>query len=362
MQNSKDGTILIIGNGFDLHCKLPSKFDDFFKKVVIDKNELGRYCLKDYSNIWYILLFFEFYNYDNAHSLFGINADNDFGWMNVESFIKRIMVEKCECKTCLKYFDRRFNECLFDLYNNRNDSEYLFSVEEARTIKKHFRAIPFIDSINELNQYMYKQLLSFEKSFSAYLNKAVSETELYDKSVKSLADKLLSKTGLHCYVLDFNYTKPESLTNNKHFIINNVHGSLTDNNIIIGFDGSDLSEKYKSELNFSKSWRKMLNKNSNVPLPEKESVSSIIFYGHSLGDEDYSYFHALFDIYDIFSSDIKLVFCYSDYDQNKNIKEEYITKIQLLLNKYVSSTEKEKQNKTIINKLQLENRLSVVRI
>jgi len=39
-----------------------------------------------------------------------------------------------------------------------------------------------------------------------------------------------------------------------------------------------------------------------------EKLGTINFFGHSLSKADYSYFQAIFDLYNIYSSEINLIF------------------------------------------------------
>ncbi|EFW89333.1 hypothetical protein [Streptococcus equinus] len=42
-----------------------------------------------------------------------------------------------------------------------------------------------------------------------------------------------------------------------------------------------------------------------------KDMDVIKFYGHSLARADYSYFQYIFDMYDLYNSDVKLIFYYS---------------------------------------------------
>ena len=44
-----------------------------------------------------------------------------------------------------------------------------------------------------------------------------------------------------------------------------------------------------------------------------KTIDEIIVFGHSLGEQDYSYFQSIFDYVDLYHSKTKLTFIYSDY-------------------------------------------------
>ena len=67
-----------------------------------------------------------------------------------------------------------------------------------------------------------------------------------------------------------------------------------DKTIIIGFDSSDLYDSQYAAIKLSKSWQKMNVTTTEYQLPPN-SINAIKFYGHSLGKQDYSYFHNIFD-------------------------------------------------------------------
>lgn len=104
----------------------------------------------------------------------------------------------------------------------------------------------------------------------------------------------------------------------------------------------------------------------------QKKVDTIIIYGHSLNRADYSYFESIFDMYDVFNSDVKLRFYYwRGYDKKDNLSEEQkkviakqqerkaMKNIAKLLNSYGSTLENE-HGENIINKLVLEQRLSLL--
>ena len=99
-------TLSVLGNGFDLNCKLDSKFSHFFNSKLERKiwNGENGITLKDEfkNNIWYIIFFFAFYGnkvpsyMSDDENLFPLVGKGDPLWMDVESYIKRIITIKIQ--------------------------------------------------------------------------------------------------------------------------------------------------------------------------------------------------------------------------------------------------------------------------
>ncbi|QCA29654.1 hypothetical protein [Vagococcus xieshaowenii] len=103
-----------------------------------------------------------------------------------------------------------------------------------------------------------------------------------------------------------------------------------------------------------------LDKTEREPIPAKKDVENIYFFGHSLSSADYSYFLSIFDFYDIYDSNIKLNFVYSNYEDNS--KKNMLKKINKLLTNYGESFDNKSKGKNLMHKLSLENRLLIKEI
>jgi len=175
-------------------------------------------------------------------------------------------------------------------------------------------------------------------------------------------------------VLNFNYTsfshnfntngimESEFTRNNQRITIfeANIHGNY--NRIsIFGIDQKDI-DTATPLYQFTKTYRKMIEqeKISSFTLPNKDTIDDIIFYGHSLSDADYSYFQSIFDYYDIYHSNIRLTFLYSEYgnkDDYIRLRRDQIKNVTTLLNKYGLTFGNNDRGKNLVHKLLLENRL-----
>lgn len=226
---------------------------------------------------------------------------------------------------------------------------------------------------------LWNQLSKFEDNFSNYIKK-VNEEALKTPYKYKYTDNLIKldpDSFRSFHILTFNYTKITEDYNEatkKYYFkfvteygvknfdaqVNHVHGTFRDKIIF----GIDYSQAENIDLfPFSKTYRKMLNSigKEGLALPKLDSGDSIIFYGHSLSEYDYSYFQSIFDYYDLYSSNIKLVFKFSYYGDLSHFEQD--KKKALLVSKlikdYGSNMKDKVKGSNLLHKLQLENRLNI---
>lgn len=184
-------------------------------------------------------------------------------------------------------------------------------------------------------------------------------------------------------ILDFNYTNPldkredESEQDENKPLVFNVHGKVVDRNIIFGIDGTGVDTHipfYREIVKFTKTYRLM--KLSSDPHPQLvqpyvagtdlHGPEYIKFFGHSLGEADYSYFQAIFDEVDLYESQTHLIFYYNAKRRNdangsgKSADEEMFEKVNHLISRYGETLENKDHGKNLLHKLLLEGRLSVI--
>ena len=153
------------------------------------------------------------------------------------------------------------------------------------------------------------------------------------------------------YVLSFNYTQPFQFPN-----LRNIHGNLSDKNIIFGIDYDKVNTFFSNQpTQFTKSYRILENKlNSNIVIPA--DINKILFYGHGLGEADYSYFQAIFDTVDLYHGNTQLVFFWNNFNDEDqyNIQVERVTN---LIEKYGQTFSNKDHGRNLFTKLLLENRI-----
>lgn len=228
------------------------------------------------------------------------------------------------------------------------------------------------DDIYYLN-VLKKELEFFEEEFKKYISK-ISE-KIIDKHKRPYRSNLLKVAGgnisAEIYLLNFNYTEfsragatkidTVTMSNNKeHIEIKqiNVHGTHH-SKIIFGIDQTNQTEK--NFYQFTKTYRKMecADKIATIQLPYPNDIDEIIIYGHSLSKADYSYFHSIFDYYNIYGSNIKLKFKYSTHGDPYVCKSNHVQKIMELIKTYGDKMFDTARGDNLVHKLLLENRLSI---
>ena len=234
----------------------------------------------------------------------------------------------------------------------------------AKVIIKDRKNLSFLD-------FMMEQLNLFEKDFGNY----IGSLELKEKNKNRLIN--IFRTTCRKKIINFNYSifLQDLIDRYKDIAFSeieiarriksiesivNIHGDFK--NPIFGIDSHNSEEQFQ---NFTKTSR-ILNNDTvgNFELPKPEKLGTINFFGHSLSEADYSYFQSLFDYYDIYSSNIKLNFMYSEYDKNDltRAKRETHNNVVKLMNNYGEKLENKDKGKNLLHKLLIENRIKLINV
>lgn len=407
--------LLVLGNGFDLHCGLKSSYKDFFQNTILDT--IGeRFALLQMKaeafGFWEALLL-EYYK---------IYRNDNYNWCDIETIIKNTLLtisghNKGFALNALESIRQRKDST--ELVKTINDPIDKFLYQKCMLFYYSFdrrKLFSDIEAYSLLIDKILQELHTFERRFCEYIYDQLNEKEINDsyivnainllKVLTSFTDKQYKKiddiierkekkyvelnSPSNCQfgwqekrilsqefanlcsvnILSFNYTALfDILQVNSPCLYNNVHGKLcthpcaencTDCNIIFGIDDTviqsqdDDSGLYK----FSKTYRKMLNSDAGTHiLPSKDNqLIEIKFYGHSLNEADYSYFQSIFDYYNLYeNNNVSLIFYYSNgYEQTD--------KVYRLINTYGKTLSNKDQGKNLTHKLLLENRLKIVEI
>lgn len=401
--------LLILGNGFDLHCGLKSRYKDFFRSEILDT--YTEYCgypkMKAACKGFWEGLLFGYYNAD---------GDKDYKWCDVESIIQKtlwaiVFGKRLNNGLCKIAMDKAISRVNGVDYSNINDPIEKYIYEYCVKFFMEFAkqsTVLYEEKLYKLLKQLLKELHNFERRFCNYLsnnirnfqgkglnnsyiinaiNSLVKLTNFTEYSYSDIwqivvrpensfkylkrGNKLSNEfSGLkNTYILSFNYTALfDILLVDCPCNYNNVHGKLCNrdcglcdsSSVIFGIDDTLIQAKGNdnSALRiFSKTYRKMLD--TAVPakiLPENDVPITIKFYGHSLSEADYSYFQSIFDYYNIYgNNNVDLIFYYSKgYEQTDAIYR--------LINMYGKTLNNQEQGKNLIHKLLLENRLKIQEI
>ena len=369
--------LYILGNGFDLYLGLKTRYSDYFKNRKISEeffekiksifeNSIGSYnydartkvyAVFDYDETLLNIQIVQLYK-DIEKNLFYLYLmflkKCDLNWNEVESNILPFI------RDTSKIFKLKMETILGNIEKNEMYKYLLI----AKVIIKDRKNLNFLD-------FMMEQLNLFEKDFGNY----IGSLELKEENKNRLIN--IFRTTCRKKIINFNYSiflqnlidRYKDIAFSEIEIarriksiesIVNIHGDFK--NPIFGIDSHNSEEQFQ---NFTKTSR-ILNNDTvgNFELPKPEKLGTINFFGHSLSEADYSYFQSLFDYYDIYSSNIKLNFMYSEYDKNDltRAKRETHNNVVKLMNNYGEKLENKDKGKNLLHKLLIENRIKLINV
>lgn len=369
--------LYILGNGFDLYLELETRYEDYFKNKKISeeffekiksifKNSIGSYnydartkvyAVFDYDETLLNMQIVQLYK-DIEKNLFYLYLmflkKCDLNWNEVESNILPFI------RDTSKIFKLKMETILGNIEKNEMYKYLLI----AKVIIKDRKNLNFLDFIME-------QLNLFEKDFGNY----IGSLELKGESKNRLIN--IFRTTCRKKIINFNYSifLQDLIDRYKDIAFSeieiarrikpiesivNIHGDFK--NPIFGIDSLNSEEQFQ---NFTKKSR-ILNNDTieNFELPKPGKLGTINFFGHSLSEADYSYFQSLFDYYDIYSSNIKLNFMYSEYDKNDltRAKRETHNNVIKLMKNYGEKLENKDNGKNLLHKLLIENRIKLINV
>jgi len=363
--------IFLFFNRRDVHTKLVMKKSDIVKKD---------YCKGAYEaglTVWDILLcdknLFDWFNVESAIQQQMTSIDKSKSYRQIASVISRILNNQF------------FSPSSFTEKNGAIDVEDIAAWFLYHNYENYFSSEKVLSN-DELNQFvarvMLTELIRFEDAFGKYLQSAIENAGPYyyehaGELLRIIANADMDNTGniMNISILSFNYTNPlgESLEiNGTPTTLVNVHGSYTQH-CIFGIDGKDymLDNDIRP---FTKTYRLMSLNNPNIGQlvhtyhagMQDNSTNMIKFYGHSLGEADYSYFQSIFDGVNLYESHTRLMFFYRpkrNEDGSRGnadgAEEDMKDKVSKLLTEYGKTMENKDHGRNLIHKLLLEGRLEV---
>ena len=375
--------LLILGNGFDLQCNLPSSFGKYMsnslKSIIIEEsfhpfysrtNLLHSFLIKNRSilkSLTFIelLIIIKFWK-------------KEVLWSDFEKLLYELLYQ--EKSTNIGYRPSLWIKS-FD-YLNENQQQIFNSRLENSDINNDFQLIAFLyfywcnfgenipskitQTKDEWHDFLKKDLSKFESRFTDYLKLNHKDNVEYQNSSSTLLSKLTNSYGqMGIYkIMNFNYTMlPEPYQGNTE----NVHGLYSNKDSIIGIDGSSIPHQLVG-YKFTKTFRRvdLLTRYNRIQKSDllNYDYSEIAFYGHSLNEQDYSYFQSLFDGLNIYDKKVKLKFYYSFYEgkTNEEIYNDQIQSIIKLLETYGNTFDNKYKGKNLLNKIIIEQRLHIINI
>ncbi|MBA3925576.1 AbiH family protein [Listeria rustica] len=388
--------LIVLGNGFDIQSKLKSRFSDFYKDRV--ENVLKLNCQEDcydldiLSNSKLLIRYKGDPNLILRHieveewgdelnqltfwdlvMIFEEGKGQNINWCNIEALIQRvaeIIINTEEKIDTLDDFFEISEKGRGSLHGNIYYKE-LHKLIEKSNIKYISKYTIFLSVINSLNGNVYvnkgldeiliTELRKYEQCFKGYLNNEVTSRGATYESAKSFLLEKICEEDNDGMILNFNYT-PNSFPHvdfaNKFKRVN-VHGSLH-GDVIFGIDHSNVDANSKL-YPFTKTFRKLVMDNNEPLSIVNKDIRYLVFYGHSLGSADYSYFQSIFDYLNIYENEIYLKFYFSNYiggvSGEKQLKSELASSVQKLIHVYGETMDNKSKGKNMIHKLLIENRI-----
>ena len=258
--------------------------------------------------------------------------------------IKGLNLKKflCYLKDQLIDFEKNINDYILSLFVDDNpNSTYSY---EGPFIEQ----LSFIDNFKETINKMIKENSSDEKYCILSFNYIFFPSERLEQKDD------LKEMYLVRYI--------EDLPNCTFY--KNIHGKLgkQNSNVIIGIDEKNI-EPQDELYRFTKTYQLFEFDNDgnerNLGLPI--GVKKIKFFGHSLAEADYSYFQSIFDFYDIYNTNVQLIFYYVNYKNSDGEevdgKEELFLRVIRLMKEYGETLDNKDHGKNLLHKLRLENRI-----
>lgn len=386
--------VLIIGNGFDLSCKLPSTYGDFFKKryskeflALFDYDAFLELNIPKIPNVEKMME-----NYGLIDCLLVANTVkqgiNNYNWVDIEAIILSffqtgtislqslvkeygIVKERSEAPTFFNSIQKR--KKLINYLDNKNVFPSELKREAILQLISYKKGVSLrgnnLNKIEESLLQEFKNSLSqLEEDFKKYLQEEVeSENSSYLLNTHLLFSAL-QLNYIKTYLLTFNYTRvdtiPQSTYAKDFYEQNHVHGQIgTRREIIFGIDENslELDSPYQS---FTKTYRKLIldSKRSKTYKKLPRDINNLVFYGHSLGEADFAYFYSLFDFYKIYDSNVNIIFYFNDFigDGKDLVLNTYASNITNLFNSY--SKNSNFTTKNLLHKLNLEGRIRIKEI
>ena len=366
--------LIVLGNGFDLACGLRSRFSDFYKTRYDDS---GKWRLnEDEETAWDVILSSE-------------KADSP--WCNIEDAVAEWVAGDDVKIETISVLGLLFPDLKDD---DPNPDSVQRSIEMIRQLAFPPHMVSYsISSISKTDSsktdssktdsnndggfiFLLSELHRFEKAFADYLFDEVCRSSAYEKKSRAaleiLASDKFSTAGSlpPTSVIDFNYT---NVVLPRGFVAHNVHGTLVNDNIVIGIDAKGI-EDGSPALPFTKTYRLLaldpiMHGSLVHPAGSFDHTSIIKFFGHSLAPADYSYFQAIFDAVDIYGSNVTLGFYYSGYKDSsgkdvpdEKLREEQYKRVTRLLETYGKTFDNKARGSNLMHKLLLEGRLYIKRI
>ena len=343
---------LIIGNGFDLHCGLHTKYSDFYCKNI-DKFLFINSLYDDYEKTNTLSVDEEKIKKLTTWDIFFVlNSSKDpqankKWWCDIEALLLSSFISKPAIKsppelTALYLVSKiHWDEIRRYIIQNTLATDHVnrFVVDFIRVKMNIQNLYP-----NDFYQFLLCELKEFEHGFGQFIYAQLHQTwyeycnhgreflhEPYIKMAMNTINELCDLNNLVA-IDSFNYgdIRDQRVAGK----LQNINGNIEAP--IFGIDS--IFEPKDVRFMFTKTGRRIDSDLFEPSYESKLEFENIVIFGHSLNQADYSYFFPLFDklkLTDILATNV-IVFAYSVYDKEKEdfIKNELREAIAKILYAY----------------------------
>lgn len=374
-------TLLVLGNGFDRWCHLPSSYNDFFvyeeknnpnyglfeKNFALLKEGYDKGITVTYKDVGTLPRFGQgFTPWDAMFILLHLHegwGNETIKWCDVEEAMYLSLQTGSGVATAKFLWERVLTTInqLLPLHYRQWGSLSLDWYNMTTLVAAEIILTPYFSNLANVKEsdfyaFLLKQLRDFENRFSSYIFQCSYKNEecqtraniLFEKLLSSISGNDLDRSSID--VASFNYSTPELPAKNIYHINGSIHS-----NPIFGIGDGPVVESAgifrKSERSFEIEQTELGLLDSSYSFSEP---ANIIIFGHSLNSQDYPFFFSLFDSVAMTGgvAAIKgyVVFAYAHYsnDPGREDSERFDAK-RLLLKAYFN--EREVFDKKLINGL-----------
>lgn len=221
-------------------------------------------------------------------------------------------------------------------YEEERDKSLVMQLQRAYMISNWFdieeEIHKYVVNNSDLNENIIRLVRSefdgLKKALTNYLKRITTNFTANKDRMSTYLLYKLRECPLTVAEINFNYTNPneflklplqQELFNRAQHWFTYVHGSLRDNDIVLGCDLQE-GEKVNRQLSFMYKYN-MLNRANHVARNLLEA-KEIIFYGHSVNEMDFGYFREFFKAASASPKPIRhLTFVTLDEKSERSIKD-----------------------------------------
>ena len=350
-------TLLVLGNGFDLACGLKSSFVQYLNSSYyanyrskceeaynyVDIN--GRRYSSTPPDIDKLYCIFETITFwDLYFALPHICKLNDIDlWSDFEQKLSDF-VRAMQNRTGA--FKEIIDVIWSDILNYGKDPNRVYNLILKLYLDwkvKNFWTTPELRK--SIDKVLFSELKIYELLFGSYIENQQNGHADYSSHADILVKNLVGKGHELVYLNTFNYSNLTSIVPTKCSI---WHVNGTTECPIFGIDVPTAVPTRDSAYKYTKTYRRLELTEREICFPKNKDFSRIVVYGHSLNQQDYGYFYALFNRLN-FSNDrgrrngYTIEFKYSGYTGQPPEEEKRVTieRALKLLQNYNSEVLKE---------------------